>query len=67
MKLPRLTPARRARIYVLLTALVPVAVAYGLIADTQASLWLAVAAALLGSGGSTMAAWHTPILSKDRE
>lgn len=67
MKLPTLTPARRARIYVLLTALVPVAVAYGLIADTQASLWLAVAAALLGSGGSTMAAWHTPTLSKDRE
>jgi len=60
VKLPELTPARRARIYVLLTALVPLAVTYGLIADTQASLWLAVAAAVLGSGGTTMAAWHTP-------
>lgn len=65
MKLPTLTPERRARIYVLLTVLVPLAVAYGIIRDTEASLWLAVAAALLGSGGSTMAAWHTPTKRAD--
>lgn len=55
-----MTPAVRQRVYAVLTALVPLAVIYGVVSDTEASLWLAVAAALLGGGGTALAAAHTP-------
>ena len=52
-----LTPARRRRAYVILTALVPVAVLYGWLDQTAAAVWLGVTGAVLGTG---MAAAHTP-------
>lgn len=55
-----LTPAIRQRIYLILSALVPILVGFGVVADTDASLWLALAAAILGGGGSVLAAAHTP-------
>lgn len=64
-----LTPKRRARIYALLTVLVPLVVFYGYLSDTEATMWLGVAAAMLGSGGFSMAGLHTPTddNSKDQE
>lgn len=55
-----ITPEIRHRIYQVLTALVPVGVIYGVWSDSEASLWLAVAAAILGGGGTALAAAHTP-------
>lgn len=40
----------RAWIYRVLTACVPLAVAYGHLSEQEAALWLAVAAAVLGTG-----------------
>jgi len=40
----------RAYIYRVLTACVPLAVAYGHLNEQEAALWLAVAAAVLGTG-----------------
>jgi len=40
----------RAWIYRVLTAAVPLAVAYGHVSEQEAALWLAVAAAVLGTG-----------------
>lgn len=54
-----LTPAVRQKIYAILTALVPLGVIYGVISDSEASLWLAVAVALLGGGGTALAAANT--------
>ncbi|MBY4571260.1 hypothetical protein ACN95_14665 [Gordonia sihwensis] len=55
-----LTPAVRQWIYLVLTALLPILVGYGVVAETDVSLWLALAAAILGAGGTALAASHTP-------
>lgn len=51
-----LTPTRRQHLYLVLTALVPILVAYGVVATADVSLWIALAAAVLGTG---TAALHT--------
>ncbi len=51
-----LSEPTRAYIYRVLTAAVPLAVAYGVVGEQDAALWLAVAAAVLGTG---LAARHT--------
>lgn len=48
----------RHRIYLVLTALAPLAIFYGLVVAEEAALWLAVAAAVLG-GGTALAAVNT--------
>ena len=55
-----LTPAVRRRIYLALSALLPLAAVYGLIDQEQAALWVTLAAAILGTGGTIMAAANTP-------
>ena len=45
-----MTEPTRAWIYRVLTAAVPLAVTYGLVSEAEAVLWLAVAAAVLGTG-----------------
>ncbi len=42
--------ATRAWIYRILLALQPIAVAYGVVKDTEAVLWIGVASAVLGTG-----------------
>lgn len=59
--MPKLTPAVRQWIYAVLTALVPVGVIYGVITDSQASVWLAVVVAVLGGSGNALAAANTPV------
>ena len=54
------SPTIRKWVYGLLSALVPVSVAYGVFSETEAGLWLAVAGALLGTGGSLLASANTP-------
>ena len=54
-----LTPTIRRRIYLALSALLPLAAVYGLIDQEQTALWLTLAAAVLGTGGSIMAAANT--------
>ena len=51
-----LTAARRQRLYVVLTAAAPILVAYGVIDDQTVALWIAAAAAVLGT---STAALHT--------
>ena len=43
----------RAYIYAVLTALVPLAIAYGIATAEEAALWLAVAGSVLGLGLAT--------------
>lgn len=57
-----LTPARRAWLYRLLTVVVPVLIAYGVVDGAQAALWVALAGAVLGTG---TAALHTPTKTSD--
>ena len=45
-----LTPSVRRWAYAVITALVPLLVAYGIVEDMTAPLWLALATALLGFG-----------------
>lgn len=49
----------RAWIYRISVALVPILVAYGLIAEDQASLWIGLAGAVLATGDLALAAAHT--------
>lgn len=51
-----LTPTRRQRLYVVLTALVPILVVYGVVDSQTAALWVALGAAVLGT---STAALHT--------
>lgn len=51
-----LTPARRQKLYVTLTALAPLLVVYGVVDDQTVALWLAAAATVMGT---TTAALHT--------
>lgn len=50
MREPTMSEPTRAWIYRVLTAAVPLAVAYGVVGEQDAALWLAVAAAVLGTG-----------------
>ncbi len=49
-----MTESTRAYIYRVLLALQPIVVAYGVVSDTQAVLWLSVASAVLGTGLATL-------------
>lgn len=49
----------RAWIYRVLTALVPLLIFYGVISDTEASLWLGIAAAVLALGEGALASMYT--------
>jgi hypothetical protein len=51
--------AHRAYIYRVATALVPLSVFYGLLADNEAALWLGVVGALLGTGAHALASANT--------
>src|SRR5699024_2381004 len=44
------SPATRQWLYGLVTALVPILIAYGVIESADAALWVALAAAVLGTG-----------------
>ena len=48
-----LTPEVRRYLYGVLTALVPILIAYGVIDAQQAALWVALALAILGLGTAT--------------
>ena len=50
---------KRAALYRLLLALIPVLVAVGVIADDQAQVWLNFLAALSGFGGAALATANT--------
>lgn len=54
---PWLTPPRRAWLYRLTSAAVPLLAFYGLVAELAVPLWLAFAGAMIGTG---TAALHTP-------
>lgn len=45
----------RLHLYQVLGALVPILVAYGVIADTEAALWLGLAGAVLSVGSNVLA------------
>lgn len=48
------TEKRRAWLYRILTAAVPVVVGYGLLTETEAAGWLGIALAVLGTGTATV-------------
>lgn len=51
------TPRVRSWLYLVLTAVIPLLIAYGIVDDHTAPLWVALVAAILGQG----TAWlHTP-------
>lgn len=52
-----LTPGVRRWAYAVITAAVPLLVAYGIVEDMTAPLWLALAASILGTGTALA---HTP-------
>lgn len=52
-----LTPTVRRWVYGIVTALVPLLVVYGLVEESTAPLWLALASSVLGT---TTALLHTP-------
>jgi hypothetical protein len=54
------TPGRRAWLYGVATALVPVLTAYGLVTPDMGGTWLMVVAALLSMGSSTLALQNVP-------
>lgn len=56
--IPWLTPTIRRWAYGVITALVPILVAYGAIEQTTAPLWAALAASVLGTGTALA---HTPV------
>lgn len=56
----RLTPARRRYVYDVLTVVGPVAVFYGLVTDTEVSLWLGVAGTVLQASGIGLARANVP-------
>jgi hypothetical protein len=54
------TPGRRAWLYGVATALVPVLTAYGLVTPNMGGAWLMVVAAILSMGSSTLALKNVP-------
>jgi len=57
MKITKPSQATRGYLYRVLTAAVPIATVYGIVQDSTAALWLALGAAVLGTG---TAAANTP-------
>ncbi|MGB3301770.1 MAG: hypothetical protein WBA98_03690 [Gordonia sp. (in: high G+C Gram-positive bacteria)] len=55
-----LKPEQRQYIYVTLTALLPILAGFGYITESDIGMWLALAAAVLGAGGTALAAKHVP-------
>ena len=55
-----MTPNARSAIYAVLIAISALAVAYGLLTEDRAALWVALAAALLDSAGLLLARRHIP-------
>lgn len=53
-------PDIRKRIYGILSVLAPAAIFYGLLSGEEVALWLAIAAAILGSGANALASQNTP-------
>lgn len=45
-----LTPKVRRYLYAIVTALVPILIAYGVVDETTSALWVALSAAVLGTG-----------------
>lgn len=54
------SPQTRKYIYGVVAAAIPLLVIFGVIAEDQVQLWLALAAAALGFGSSVLAAPNTP-------
>lgn len=54
-----MTQEMRHYLYTVLVALVAVAVTYGLIRQEDAAVWVALAAAILSSGGNVLAAKYS--------
>lgn len=50
MSVPTPSPTQRQWLYAVTTALVPILVVYGIVDDNTVTLWLALAAAVLGTG-----------------
>lgn len=53
-------PDTRKYIYGILAAAVPLAISCGLVSGSDAILWLALAAAILGAGANALASQNTP-------
>lgn len=53
-----MSPERRRHLYAVIAAVAGLVVAYGVLDQGQVSLWLALAAALLGGGGNLFARAH---------
>lgn len=60
MKHINLTPARRRAVYLVAAAVAAVLVAYGLISEDQAPVWLELVAAILGVAAPTLAVANVP-------
>ena len=56
----RFGPEQRRHLYGVVAAILPVLAAYGVLSDTQAALWVALAAAILTSPVLVLAARHVP-------
>lgn len=57
---PTISPATRTWLYGVVLAALPIAVAYGLIADGDAALWVALAGAALGILPAGLATAYRP-------
>ncbi|MGP3708477.1 phage holin [Gordonia paraffinivorans] len=66
MSVPTPTPAQRRWLYAIVTALVPILVVYGIIDSSTVPLWIALAAAVLGTG-TAFANTHPDLGSEDAE
>lgn len=55
-----MSPQLRQAIYTVLAAAVPLVVAYGLVTQDQAALWLALASAVLNAAALLLARQNTP-------
>lgn len=58
-----MTAQTRTYIYTVVVAAIPLLVVAGIIAADQATLWLTLAAAILGLGGTGLAVAHRPTLA----
>lgn len=56
----------RAYLYRIGVALVPLLVGYGVVAESQAALWLGLLGAVLATGEVALAAAHTSTRQSDR-
>lgn len=53
-------PKTRRYLYGIATAIVPILVVYGVIAEADVALWIGLAGAVLGTGAPALAAANTP-------